>query len=121
MSTTKENQVDRRTSSVAKLAVTALLIGIAAIGCGKGNGAGAGTGQPNATAPAAVSSQADTSAATPTVTDTGSAIPSSSAGASVAPGASAAPIDGDLSSLDQLINGLNGSLSGADAGSSGGE
>jgi hypothetical protein len=109
MSTTKEKQVDRRTSSLAKLSVTALLIGIAAVGCGKGNGAGAG--QQNQTAPAAVSTQADMAGASA----------GSSASASVAPGSSAAPIDGDLSNLDQLINNLNGSLSGADAGPSGGE
>lgn len=111
--------MDSRTSSLAKLAVTALLIGIAAVGCGKGNGAGAG--QQNPTSPAVVASQADTPAATPIASEMAGASAGSSASASVAPGSSAAPIDGDLSNLDQLINNLNGSLSGADAGPSGGE
>jgi hypothetical protein len=108
-----------RTSSVTKLALTALLVGIAAMGCAGNNGAGAGSGQQASFAPAAQTDQAADE--TPTAMD--GAVPTTSAdpNASSAPGGAGVQIDDQLNAIDQALSNLNGSLSGADAGPSAGE
>jgi hypothetical protein len=113
--------VDRRTSSAITLAVTALLVATAAIGCAKHDGTGAGASQPGITAPAALSTPAGMTGETPNPLDTAVPSPSTDPGASGAPGSTADPIDTELSDLDKLLSGLNGALSGADAGPSAGE
>lgn len=119
--------MNRQLSSATRLAAIALLVGIAVVACGRPNGAA--DNQPASSRPATQQSQADTVAATlaPTPTDapTDSAAPgsattdSAAAAASPAPAATADPLDTQLSNLDSLLNGVNGSLSGSDA--SGGE
>jgi hypothetical protein len=137
--------VNRQLSSGTRLAATALLVGFAVAACGKPNDAAAG--RPAGSTPAAQQSQADQAAATlaPTpsslATDSApsaAATDSATAAASPAPAATAAaaavppapaataaeaatadPLDAQLSNLDSLLNGVNGSLSGSDA--SGGE
>jgi hypothetical protein len=111
----------QKAASVTRLAATALLVGVAVLGCANHNGTGAG--QPAVPATAAQPSQIV--GATPTLTP----IPVASAApnATNAPGATAAPaaasdsIDSQLSDLEKQLNGINGSLSGGDAGPSSGE
>jgi hypothetical protein len=120
------NHVNRHLSSAGRLAATALLVGVAVVACGRPNGAA--QTQPTA-APTAQQSVADQPAATvqPTAADAATDTPTPTAGATDPTGASSAPaavttadpLDAQLSNLDNLLNGVNGSLSGSDA--SGGE
>jgi hypothetical protein len=105
----------RRTNSVTRLALIALLIGAAAIGCAGKNGAGAGTGQQATIVPAGQTDQAQATDTAPPVSD------SAAPGAPGAPDAAAPQIDAQLNAIDQSLGNLNGSLSGADAGASAGE
>ena len=125
--------MNRLPTSVGRLAAMALLVGIAVMACGEPNDAAGG--RPAGSTPTAQQNPADQAAATlaPTPMDaaTESAAPSdaptispasaaSSAAATTAPGAAAGdPLDAQLSNLDNLLNGINGSLSGSDT--SGGE
>ena len=119
--------MNRQLSSATRLAAIVLLVGIAVVACGRPNGAA--DNQPASPTPAAQQSQADPVAATlaPTPTDapTDSAAPGDAAtdsaaqAASPAAAATADPLDTQLSNLDSLLNGVNGSLSGSDT--SGGE
>jgi hypothetical protein len=117
------NQVNRQLTSVTRLAATALLVGIAVMACGKPNDAAGG--QPAVSTPAAQQSHADQAAATlaPTpisaLTDSAAAATSPASAATAADAAAGDPLDAQLSNLDNLFNGVNGSLSGSDA--SGGE
>jgi hypothetical protein len=102
----------------------ALLVGIAVMACGKPNDAAGG--QPAGSTPTAQQNPADHAAATlaPTPMDaaTDSSAPSDAPTNSPAPAAGAGavdPLDAQLSNLDNLLNGINGSLSGSDT--SGGE
>ena len=114
----------RRTSSVTRLALAALLIGFAAIGCAGNSGTGTGSGRQTTMTPAA---QTDQTPATGTpATVTGNTAPDHSGalgtpGTSGAPAAAAPQIDDQLNAIDQSLGNLNGSLSGADAGQSAGE
>jgi type IV secretory pathway VirB10-like protein len=121
------NHVRHQLSSVSRLAATALLVGVAVLACGRPNGA---TGNPAAAStPAAQHTQADqtvpTIAPTPIDEATAAPTPSDAAASSVAPAASSGaavtpdPLDTQISNLDSLLNGVNGSLSGSD--NSGGE
>jgi hypothetical protein len=105
------NHVNRQLSSVTRLAAVALLFGIAVVACGKPNDAAGG--QPAGPTPTVQQSQADQAPATLAPTPTSA--PTDSAAAA----ATADPLDAQLSNLDTLLNGVNGSLSGSDA--SGGE
>jgi len=115
--------VNRQPTSVTRLAATALLVGVAVMACGKPNDATGG--RPAGPTPTVQQSQADQAAATPAPTST--SVATYSAAATVAPvseattaGAAAGdPLDAQLSNLDSLLNGINGSLSGSDT--SGGE
>lgn len=118
--------MNRSAGSVALLAVTALLVGSAAMGCARSNGGPAqtttgpssvvqATGADATGAPAPTATQTtDDVAATPTYA-TPSILPTQ------APAATADPIDSALMGLDQLLSGVTSSLSGTDAAASGGE
>ena len=109
--------MNRQLSSATRLAVIALLLGIAVVACGRPNGAT--NNQPTSSTPAAQQSQADPAAATLAPTPTYAPTDSTAAAASPAAAATADPLDSQLSNLDSLVNDVNGSLSGSDA--SGGE
>jgi hypothetical protein len=121
------NHVKYQLSSVTRLAATALLVGLAVVACGRPNDAG-GNQTANST-PVAQQSQADQGAATlaPTPVDAATSVPATSdtttdSAAAAAPSAAAGtadPLDNQLSNLQNLLNGVNGSLSGSDT--SGGE
>jgi hypothetical protein len=109
--------------SVTKLATAALLFGAIAMGCAGHNGGAA----PSPGTPAVQQSQVAGTAPTlePITSDAPSDSPESSAttdpGVTAAPGSTTDPIDTDLSQIENQLNGVNGSLSGADAGPSAGE
>jgi len=120
------NHVKHQLSSIGRLAATALLVGVAVVACGRSNGAT--EAQTAATAPAVQQTQAgqttptiaptpiDEATSAPTQGDTTSSVaPAASSGAAVTPD----PLDTQISNLDSLLNGVNGSLSGSD--NSGGE
>jgi hypothetical protein len=127
------NHVNRQLSSGTRLAATALLVGIAVMACGKPSDST--TGQPAGPTPTVQQSQAGQAAATlapsPMDATTESAAPSEAPTNSAAPAASSAaattvagatagdPLDAQFSNLDNLLNGVNGSLSGSET--SGGE
>jgi len=120
------DQVNRPVRSVTTLSAAALLLGMAVVGCAGHNGGAVNgpAGSPpvaqaartGATVPPVPTSAPTTADATATPAD---ATPS--AGSTGAPNATADPLDNLLTNLDQLLNGLNGSLSGSDTGTSGGE
>lgn len=108
--------MNHQLSSATRLAAIVLLVGIAVVACGRPNGAA--DNQPASPTPAAQQSQAD-----PVGTDSAApgdaATDSAAQAASPAAAATADPLDTQLSNLDSLLNGVNGSLSGSDT--SGGE
>lgn len=114
-------------SSVTRFAATALLVGLAVVACGRPNEAG-GNQTPDST-PVAQQSQADQATPTlaPTPTDAATSVPAPSdaatdSAAAAAPSAAAGTadqLDTQISNLENLLNGVNGSLSGSDT--SGGE
>ena len=121
--------MNRQVISITRLAATALLVGIAVVGCAK---QGSGAGQPTGSTPAALASHVASMASTlaptpvgvatesPAATDTAATDTAAPVG-TTAPNATADPLDGSFSDLGNLLNGINSSLSGADAGASGGE
>jgi hypothetical protein len=108
--------VNHQLSYATRLAAIVLLVGIAVVACGRPNGAA--DNQSASSTPAAQQSQAD-----PVETDSAApgdaATDSAAQAASPAAAATADPLDTQLSNLDSLLNGVNGSLSGSDT--SGGE
>lgn len=120
------NKLNGQVGSAARAVVAALLVGMVAIGCAGHNG-GATGGSPDST-PAAQATRTDSAAtATPRQADTAvDATPSPadaspSVGTTGAPPATADPLDASFSNLDQLVNGINNSISNSDAGVAGGE
>jgi cytoskeletal protein RodZ len=124
--------VDRQLSSVTRLAVVALLVGVAAIGCGNRSAATppASIGSTPAPQATAVDQPTATLASTPTdsATDAASTAPTDSAAPSATtvtggsnPQPTTDPVTTDITNLNNIINGINGSVSGGDAGTSGGE
>ncbi len=109
--------MNRQLSSATRLAAIALLVGIAVVACGRPNGAA--DNQPASSTPAAQPSQADPVAATITPTPISASTDSAAAAGSPASAAPEDSLNAQLSNVDTLINGVNGSLSGSDA--SGGE
>jgi hypothetical protein len=110
----------QKAASVTRLAATALLVGVAVLGCARHDGAGAG--QPAVSAPAAGPSQVvQTQTLAPTPVDSAPPNPTDAPGATAAPTAASDSIDSQLSDLEKQLNGINGSLSGGDAGPSSGE
>jgi hypothetical protein len=111
--------LNRQLSLTTRLAATVLLVGVAVVGCGRGNAEPSQVAGPT---PAAQSSQGDQAGpsispdASPSATD--SAAPSASAVA-VNPVATPDPVDSPLNNVDQLLNGINSSIQ--DSGSGGGE
>jgi hypothetical protein len=107
------SQVDRKAVSVAGLAAVALLVAVTTFGCANRGGAV----QPAGHTPAVRSSQGDKAASTPTPTpvDTAATNPTDD------PGAADDSLAGDLSDLESSLGGINGALSGSEAGPSGGE
>ncbi len=120
-------------SSVTKIAATALLVSIAAVGCARHDGAGSGQ-PPASTPPSAVAAQATTP---PTLGDPTApaqlSIDQPTAGTSTGPATSIQPVaanaaaatpdplDAQFSNLNDMLNGLNSSLSASDPATSGGE
>jgi hypothetical protein len=122
--------VNRPIGSVARLAATALLVGIAAVGCARHDGSGtAQASSPPAAQPSGAVATAPANAPTPVATVADSPVASGSAATSQSPapvptGAPAAtpdPLDSQLTDINNLLDGVNGWLSGADASTSGGE
>jgi hypothetical protein len=121
------NHLNSQLSSVTRLAATALLVGLAVVACGRPNDSGGN--QTAGSTPVAQQSQADQAAATlaPTPMDAATSVPAASdaatdSAAAAVPSAAAwaaDPLDTQLSNLENLLNGVNGSLSGSDT--SGGE
>jgi hypothetical protein len=111
-----EVELNRRTEVASRLSVALLFVAIAAAGCSQH---GAGPGQtlenPALTPSAATPAGSPAPAAQPT--------PATQAAATGGAGAQATPdpVDTSISGLNQLLNGIDGSLSGSDAGASGGE
>lgn len=123
--------MNRQTSSAARLASTLVIVGIVAVACGRSNAA-QGT-QPATQGPtAAASALAETPTPTPVAaTSDAPASPAASGSATPASATPAAtysppaiandPVTGEIQSIDQLLKGIDGSLSGADSGTNGGE
>jgi len=112
--------VSSKAISVTRLAVAALLMGILVIGCGRHDGG------PATATPAVQQSQVPGTSPTPgsVPSDAPSGSPDANAtdpGATAAPGSTIDPIDTELSQIENQLNGVNGSLSGSDAGPSAGE
>ena len=110
-------------SVTTRLAATLLLVGIAAVGCAGHGGTctdqSAGAGQ-------AQTSQVDQMSPTPSASPSDGAMDSatpsdSAAGQGANPAATPDPLDSQLSGLDNLLNGINSSISSSDPGSAGGE
>jgi cytoskeletal protein RodZ len=139
------NQVNRQSRSVAGLASALLIAGFVVSGCGR-NGAGQpaqptaiqsasassvaatlGPEPPDASMPDSVSSPESTSSpAAPSPDSQETPTPATTPApprttTSPAPVATSDPIAGDLPSIDDALNGIGGSLSGADPSSIGGE
>lgn len=116
-------------TSAARLVGALLIAGLVAVACGRpGEGQGA---QPAGTTPAAeISPNAEatlTPAPTASTPDASSSPDSSESAlpgapdASATPGSGNDPFVGEIQSIDQLLKGIDGSLSGSDSGTSGGE
>jgi hypothetical protein len=126
MSAARRSQMNRRTGSVTQLVLTALLVGVAAVGCAGNSGTGNGrqvSSAPTAPSapPAAQTDQAQTPEITPTVTDTAAPGSNGNSATSGTSDVTTPQIDTQLKAIDQALSNLNGSLSGADAGPSAGE
>ena len=118
-------------TSVARLAGALLIVGLVAVACGR-HGAGE-CAQAAGTAPAAETSPIAETTYTPTpTTSTPDSLSSPDSSESTVPGAPDAsvpagsgndPVVGEIQSIDQLLKGIDGSLSGSDSdsGTSGGE
>ena len=109
--------MDRKAVSVAGLTAVALLVAVAAFGCANRGGAV----QPAGRAPAVQSSQGDKATSTPTPNPTPTPLDAATTNPTVDPGAADDSLAGDLSDLERLLGGINGALSGSEAGPSGGE
>jgi hypothetical protein len=112
--------LNRQVSLTTRLAATALLVGVAAVGCsGHGSPASSLAAGSN---PTPQSSQVDQAGASISPSPSGSAADSATPSASdvaINPVATPDPIDSPLNSVNQLLNGINSSLQ--DSGSGGGE
>jgi len=112
--------VHRQVSSVTRLAATALLVGLAVVGCARHGDSGTAQPADQSTVPAAAQPSevaqsaptlAPTPAPTPASTDSPAPSPTKAATPTNAAAATADALDGQLSNLDNLLNGVNGSLS----------
>jgi hypothetical protein len=118
------NQVNRQASSAVRLASALVIAGIVVVACGRH---GSPQAQPVAQDPAAspvtaVATFTPEAVQTPDVAVTAAPSDSAAPVATYAPPAPANdPVTGEILSIDQLLGGLDGSLSGADSGSAGGE
>jgi hypothetical protein len=101
-------------ASTARFAAIVLLVGLVVTACGQGGrqGAGADTG-PVATASAAASPTADPVASA----SANASSPAAPSAAAPLPDSTPDPLDNDLRQLEQLLDGIGSSLSGASAGS----
>jgi negative regulator of sigma E activity len=107
----------QKATSVTRLAATALLVGVAVLGCANHNGTRAG--QPAVPAPVAQPSQVV--GPTPTPVDSAAPNPANAPGATAAPAAASDSVDSQISDLEKQLNAIDGSLSGGDAVPSSGE
>jgi len=118
--------VNLQVRSATRLALTALLLGAAAVGCAGHAASGAGgpavsattaqPGRPDRTMPTLAATPNDSVAADATTPG-----PTTAAGETAAAGPTADPLNSQLSNLDDLLNGIDSSLSASAAGASGGE
>jgi len=112
--------VNRHSKSLAGMLGVALLIGSVAAGCGRRGGADVSpTPIPPAASP--VASMADQSPLVPDATDTivpgASATPiADSTSSTGAQAAASDPVDTDLQGVNQLLNGIDSSISGSSSG-----
>ncbi len=100
--------MQRKSGSMAGLAGVLLAAGLLAVACGSGS-------QPAVVSP---------TGAAETVVAEATPVPSPTAAApspTFDPGTALGQVDADLSEILQILGGVDGSLSGADAGSNGGE
>lgn len=125
-----------RNGSIARLTAIVVVVGLialASVACARGGPAAtsnpsaslaaqvSGTAQPISTASDGPSIAAPDSS--PNTSASGSPVTSPTAGASrtAAQAATPDPLDSELRALDQIVNDVNGSVSGSDASASGGE
>ena len=116
--------MNRQVSSATRLAAALLIVGIVAVACGRPD-AHQATGAAGQDPAVAATPVAPTLEPAPTATDV-AAEPSASDPATPAatyapPDPANDPVTGEMQSIDQLLKGIDGSLSGADPGSTGGE
>ncbi len=118
--------MNRQASSAARLASTLLIVGLVALACGR-HDVSQGTPPAGQTPTAVASAVAATPNTAPTVlpSDTPEA-PAASDSATPAtsyspPATADDPVTGEIQSIDQLIKGIDGSVSSADSGTNGGE
>ena len=117
--------MNRQASPALRLVSVFLFVGVVAVACGRGGGqAGQPAGADPVTAASSVAATLDP--ASTAVLQDGSASPvASDSAAPVAtyspPSTANDPVTGEIQSIDQLLKGIDGSLSGADPGATGGE
>ena len=120
------NHVNRQASSASRLVGVFLFVAVVAVACGRST-SGQGT-VPGGADPVTFASPvaATLDPASTAVLQDGSASPvASDSAAPVAtyspPSTANDPVTGEMQSIDQLLKGIDGSLSGADPGTTGGE
>ena len=106
------------TSPVARLAAVALIVALSAVACGRHDSSG-----PVATNPAPQATQAGPTDSGLVGSPSASVAASSTPAPDQSPAAATTPdpLDSDMQTLDQILGGVDSSLSGSDPGSSGGE
>ncbi len=131
------NQVNRQNRSVTRLTAVVLVVGLVALASGAcarhgspstlGSAGNSQAIQGTEAAPADSTVASDdltsTSLGSPDASASGStaASPTLSSSRTTAPAATPDPLDSELQALDQIVNDVNGSISGTDARASGGE
>jgi hypothetical protein len=131
------SQVNLKNGAFTRLTATILvvgLVGLASVGCGRhgATAAPSSTGTPQTAQGAGADPAASTviaaespsaSLAMPEASESASSAPPATGAPSRTPAAANAPdpLDSELQGLDQIVNDVNGSISGTDPGSSGGE
>ena len=120
------NHVNRQASSASRLVGVFLFVAVVAVACGRST-SGQGT-LPGGADPVTVASPVAATldpASTPVMPDVSASPAASDSAAPVAtyspPSTANDPVTGEMQSIDQLLKGIDGSLSGADPGTTGGE
>ena len=118
--------MNRQASSASRLVGVFLFVAVVAVACGRST-SGQGTvpgGADPVTFASPVAATLDP-ASTPVMPDVSASPAASDSAAPVAtyspPSTANDPVTGEMQSIDQLLKGIDGSLSGADPGTTGGE